>query len=657
MRSNQSHQYCTLLTGLALAGLLAAAGSRVEATALSWNNSGGGTASTAANWSPAQVPTGADDLTFNLNNVYTVTFNSSVTASRTHTYRTGTVTLSATSPHTVSTGITVGDLNGDNATMTLTTGTLTSNAAFVVGDASGSNGVLNVNDDDADLIIANGADLTIGNNGDAALNITGTGRVEVADQFIAGANSSSTPTITISGFQISPLGASILDVLGTGQSRIGQGGDAAMTISNGAGALFAGDLVIANGSASVSSVTVETAGLLNARLVVDGDLMVGRNSSTSIAAGVGSIFLNTGGQVDVGGNTFLGDPDGGSGTINLSGGTFNGGAAINMLAGSIITGTGTIDADIINQGSIQPTGANGLTLSGILNSTTSNTVSGTKIHFGPGGGYNGAGACAADITGDPTAVITATGPLSIGRNTTAGFSYLGALNVGSHAVTLVDSNGAVLGGLTTLNGGSLACTNGIGVQNGAAVKGEGTLIGNATFAGVIDPDSPASDGGLMTIQGNLHLNPTGIMDMTIGGSPPSGNNDRVNVSGTATFGGTIRVNLKNGYVPHVGEQFIAINATGGRTGEFATIIPPSPAPCNNVTFVMVYSSTAAIVLIRPPLGCTALGDLNSDGSINGKDIGIFVGNVLNGVYDSCTDMNGDCADDPGDIPIFINALL
>ena len=51
---------------------------------------------------------------------------------------------------------------------------------------------------------------------------------------------------------------------------------------------------------------------------------------------------------------------------------------------------------------------------------------------------------------------------------------------------------------------------------------------------------------------------------------------RMNVSGVATFDGTMRVKLKNGYVPHVGEQFIAINAIGGRTGTFATIIPPSP---------------------------------------------------------------------------------
>ena len=57
-------------------------------------------------------------------------------------------------------------------------------------------------------------------------------------------------------------------LLGTGESRIGQGGDATMDINTGAFASFAGDVIIANGSASTSTVTVQTAGLLNARLNV-----------------------------------------------------------------------------------------------------------------------------------------------------------------------------------------------------------------------------------------------------------------------------------------------------------------------------------------------------------------------------------------------------
>lgn len=647
---------------LAALTLVAALGmaQRSNAAALSWNAALGGVASTNTNWNPVAVPAAADDLTFNLNANYTVNFPAAVATSRTHTYRRGIVTLNNSATHTITNGLTAGSVNPDDATLTLTTGVVNVNAATVVGSAAGSIGRINVNDDDADLNITSGADLTIGLNGNGTLSVTGLGHVTVADQFIVGSNTTSTSTVTVSGFSLSPpIGQSLLDVQGTSQSRIGAGGDATMTISNGARARFAGDLVIANGSASTSSVTVQTAGLVSALLDIDGALLIGRNTSASTAAGNGTLFLNTGGAATVDDDTFLGDPDGGTGVINLNGGTFNGGAPIHVLSGSSIVGTGTINAAINNSGGIQPTAAAGLTLNGIL-SNTGNGVLGTKIHFGPTGGYLGSGFCTADITGDTNAVITATGTLSIGNNTTSGFSYGGKLDVGGSIVTLVDSNGVVLNStsLTTINNGRIEAPSGLGVSNGATIRGDGLFVANIVNSGILDPHTPNnSAGGLFTVQGNLLFNPTGKMEMDLKGPPASGDYDRINVSGTATFNGTMRVKLPTDYVPKVGEQFIAINAVQGRTGEFDAIEPPTPAPCNNVTFVLVYSSTAAIVLVRPPLGCTALGDLNSDGGCSGKDIQLFMNAITGGVYVPCADLNGDCQNSVADVPIFINCLI
>jgi len=639
---------------------LLALGAPSPAAPLSWNNAGGGSAATNTNWTPNAVPSGADDLTFNLNAAYAVTFNATVTASRTHTYRLGTVTLTMSSPHAASTGLAVGDVNLDNATMTLTTGTFTSNASAVVGDAAGSVGTLNVNDDDADLIIAGAtSDLTVGNSGDATMNITGRGHVQVGDQFIAGSNSASSPTITVSGaLATPPFGVSFLEVLGTSQSRIGAGGDATMTISTGGVADFAGDLVIANGSASNSSVTVQTAVLLNARLQVDGDLLVGRNVSAGIAAGTGTLNINTGGTTTVGGDTSLGDPDGGTGTIVMGGGTFNGTQPVNMEIGSAITGFGTINADVnVGPGSIVATTAAGITMNGFINNTTA-AVFGTKIHFGATGGYTGSGSCATEITGDPAALITATGTLSLGKNVTNGVNYDGLLDVGMQDVTLSDSNGAVIGGLTRIsNGGNLIVPSGLGVELGGRVQGEGAVTANVIMSGALDPQRTGTPGGIMQIDGNLTMNPSGSFEMEIGGSPPSNMHDRADVNGAADFDGTLRVTIPNGFVPKVGQQFIAINATAGRSNEFSAMVPPSPTPCNGVTFVLVYSSTAAIVLIRPPLGCTALGDLNSNGGCDGQDIQLFINSLIAGPYNSCADMNGDCANTPADIPIFLNCLL
>lgn len=573
---------------------------------LAWNNALGGSAATATNWNPVQVPASADDLTFNLVATFATSFNATVATSRTHTYKHGTVTLNMINPHTASAGVTIGDVSGDNATMTLTTGAFTSSATVFVGDATGSIGTLNVNDDDADFVVANGADLVIGNNGTGTLNISGSGRVEVSDQFIVGSNASSAPTVTVSGFSLAPIGFSLLDVLGTGESRIGQGGDAIMSVSNGALARFAGDVIVANGSASNSSITVGTVGLLNARLQVSGDLLIGRNSSAT-AAGIGTVNVNTGGTVSVDGGTFLGDPNGGTGTLHMGGGTFDGDFEINVLAGSTINGTGTINADVMNSGNILPSGGTGLTFNGILSNTTNN-INGNKIHFGANGGYLGSGLCLGDITGNASSLITATGTLTMGANTTSGFSYLGTLDVGSHSVTLVDSNQAVLGGETILDGGTLSCATGIGNQNGAAISGKGTLTGNVVNAGMIEPTDPGDSPVVISINGNLLHNPTSEVLIELNGP---GNSDRINVSGTVTFGGTAALTLGPDYLPSIGEQIILVNAAGGRTGTFASL--DHSLLCDQYTIVLVYSSTAAIALIRPSVAVTSVGDVDRDG--------------------------------------------
>lgn len=324
-------------------------------------------------------------------------------------------------------------------------------------------------------------------------------------------------------------------------------------------------------------------------------------------AGVGTVNVNTGGTVSVDGGTFLGDPNGGTGTLHMGGGTFDGDFEINVLAGSTINGTGTINADVMNSGNILPSGGTGLTFNGILSNATNN-INGNKIHFGANGGYVGSGLCLADITGNPAAAITATGPLTIGANTTSGFSYLGTLDVGSHSVTLVDSNQAVLGGETLLDGGTLSCNTGIGNQNGAAISGKGTLAGNVVNSGIIEPTDPGDSPVDISINGNLLHNPTSEVLIELNGP---GNSDRINVTGTVTFGGTAALTLGPDYLPSIGEQIILVNAAGGRTGTFASI--DHSLLCDQYTIVLVYSSTAAIALIRPSVAVTSVGDVDRDG--------------------------------------------
>lgn len=516
----------------------AIAAMQANAAILSWNNASGGSAATSGNWNPTQVPAAADDLLFNLNNTYAVTFNSTVGTSRTHLYRRGTVTLTMSSPHTATTGVTIGDTNALTGTATLTTGSFTSQASVVLGTIAGSAGVLNVNDDDADFLITGaGADLTVGSNGNGTLSITGGGRVRVADQFIAAGNGTSTVNVTISGFSVAPIAVSELDVLGTSQSRIGQVGDATMNITNGGVASFAGDLVIANGSASVSTITVEDAGLLPSRLNVAGDLMVARNSTASSAAGDGTLTINDGGAVDVGDQLLIGDPDGGSGHVEI----FDGGT---LIAKDIIVhpvtgvmqmrgGTTTVDGGIFDPK---------------LNSLTiDSTIGSPQLHLVNGADTSLSGATVALRIGNAGMGLLTVDGVGSEVEVTGGDTVLGVSNGSNGTFTISNGAQAILTNLGTLFVGQ----SGIGsvhVQTSSLLSSGDCLLGTANSGrGQVVVNAP---GATWNVTGELFVggdatNEGGIGDVVIG----NGGVVNVTAPGMNVFvwpnGGTLRV-LPNG---------------------------------------------------------------------------------------------------------------
>ncbi|MFN0152173.1 MAG: beta strand repeat-containing protein [bacterium] len=330
--------------------LAAAAAGASGFAALSWNNAAGGSASTPTNWTPNQVPTSADDLTFNIVGTYDVTLNAGTPASRSQTFRRGNVSLTASSPHAISNGIIVGSVSGDLATTTLSSGAITSSSAVVVGSASGSTGTLNVSGASSDLVLATTAgDLTVGNNGAGELNVTSGGLVQVADRFVSGGNSVAAADISVSGrMLISPFTRSTLDVAGTSlASTVGSGGDVTMSVTNGGRADFAGSLNVAQGSASSSSLTIGGAGINASNVAVGGDLRVGGNTSAGSAAGVGVLTVGAIGTLDVVGALEVGnDPDGGTGFLVLDQGATVTTGSLNVGAtGELDLDGGTLDID------------------------------------------------------------------------------------------------------------------------------------------------------------------------------------------------------------------------------------------------------------------------------------------------------------------------
>lgn len=523
-----------LITGLVC---LAALPGSSSGAALSWNNASGGPASTAGNWSPAQVPTGSDDLTFNLLATYGVTFSATVPSSASQTYKRGTVTLTMTSPHTSgSGGIRVGDVNGDNATLTLTSGTLNSTAAALVANASGSTGTINVNDDDAALVCGStgsGTDLTVGNSGAGTLSVTGGGRIYIADQFIAGNSSTGTANITISGFVSQfPFPVSRLEVEGTSQSRFGQSGDATVNITNGGRAQFGGDLVIANGAASNSTVTVQGAGLvLGATLDVASDLLVGRNTTPITPAGSATLNVNASGRVLVGDILFVaGDPDGGTATLHLDTGglistrslTIGNGATLDLDGGNLdidggtLTWSATSGAPRFNGGSSNPV----ITMKNNATATLTPTSAGPALVVGGGPGAN---FCDFDVRSGADLATAPSGAAS------------GSLVIGEGA----DDDGSVIvngtGSTLTMPAGSTLVVGESGTgrfeaESGAVVSGSALAIAaNAAANGLALFENPGTQATFNSVyvgggvggpggNGDLLVNAQALLHVTSPGS-------------------------------------------------------------------------------------------------------------------------------------------
>jgi len=250
----RSTRAMTLSTSAGLALSTGMAGASI----LNCANVAGGAASTAANWSPAQVPAAADTLTFNLNSIYTVTYSNVVPLSTAHTFKRGTVTLSLTSPHTASGNFRAGDVSGDSAIATITTGFVNA-GSVTIGNASGSTGTIMVTDSDADLITTGSGDIIVASAGNGTLNVTGGGRVSSADDVIFG-SASGNGTALVSGFGTTPLRFSTIATNGVDD-----------------------DIVVGNSSGTVSKLAIKDNGFVSSSDDVQIGLVAGASGTIDVS--------------------------------------------------------------------------------------------------------------------------------------------------------------------------------------------------------------------------------------------------------------------------------------------------------------------------------------------------------------------------------------
>ena len=116
------------------------------------------------------------------------------------------------------------------------------------------------------------------------------------------------------------------------------------------------------------------------------------------------------------------------------------------------------------------------------------------------------------------------------------------------------------------------------------VHGAYTNFGRLAGEGTVETDggplvnqgtvAPGGSGiGALHVQGDFQQGPTGVLEIDLGGTRV-GQFDTLDVSGTATLGGTLFLRAANGYVPRDGDDFRLVTYKS-RVGTFQFVLPPA----------------------------------------------------------------------------------
>ncbi len=293
-------------------------------------------------------------------------------------------------------------------------------------------------------------------------------------------------------------------------------------------------------------------------------------------------------------------------------------------ASATLTGTGEVvlgDHNTYNQ---------------ILGSHWENVLTNGQDHTIRGGGNIGGnnmglvnqGSIIADVVGGMTLDLSNVGLSNEGliHVTGDGSMYIAPTPFETSGTVIIDAtrtlsrNGTITqtAGTTTVEG-TLAMSNGVVDLQGGVIKGTGNVAGEIyTDGGTITPGMSL---GTLTAEDYSSTN-CGTLALEIGGYTPDTDHDVLAVNDSAALGGTVTVELVNGFIPQIGDSFDVLTAAGvtGFFGRGCENFPDLPEGY----FFIDHSSGNHISLVvqaDPPRE----GDLNWDGVVNIDDIFAILG--------------------------------
>jgi hypothetical protein len=546
-----------------------------------------------------------------------------------------------------------------------TLGPLVLNASF----ADGATGTVNVNDTGSTLNVTS---LALGNGtlmgdrgsasgGSATLNITDSAFLNVG---AGGTTLNATATININGGNVS-LGA-LTDNGGIINFNSGSLSYTGNLLVDDDGMLADGDLTLndnhhlnLSGTTTIdpSSALILDGGTLitgalaaNGRFVFNRGQLILNQAGTSVNA---PIVTNTPSTTIVANanNISLGDPSSFTGFHHL---------------GELDVGANTVT---LNSASYARLGTLTTLSGGRINATNG-------IALPLGSNFVGNGTIAGRVVGELGSVIEANGPLSLGDAAALqGFNFAGDLRTRHHTVTLNSVSPAALGNWTSMglvfSPGTLNAANGFVVDFGEVVTGFGTinstniLAKRAVINGAVQGNSAAQpitltgyikgvgtfnhvnftgtfDPGLsptfMTV-GSVSFAPASTLVMELGGLSRGNQYDAILASGALGLGGTLELDLINGFTPAAGNTFDIFD-WNTISGTFAAINLPTLAGLEWDISQLYATGQISVVA---PVFFTA--DFDEDGDVDGDDLGQWEGDFgVNGLSDADDDGDSDGAD-------------
>ncbi|MDA5192666.1 autotransporter-associated beta strand repeat-containing protein [Alphaproteobacteria bacterium LMG 31809] len=434
----------------------------------------------------------------------------------------------------------------------------------------------------ATLQVGNGG--TSGTLGTGAVTNAGTLAFNRSDIFVVNNNilgggalrQSGSGTLTLTGAN-SYTGATMIDAGATLQ--VGNGGTSG-TLGTGA-VLNAGTLVFDRADA------ITYAGVLSG----SGDIVhtgAGVLTLTGVNSYTGTLTVDTGSTLQLG--------DGGTSGRFGSGDLVNNGLILINRSDNYV-----IANDIFGTGEIHQVGTGTFVLTGNHYSVGMTRVdAGGTVQIGNGGLLGSLGAGTFENEGalafNASNSVIYTGVIS-GNGT--------VIQSGSGALTLTGTQ--TYTGATTINSGTLVVNGSIAASSGVVVNAGGKLGGSGTVSGLTlngGTLSPGNSPGTLTVTGNLVMDANSTYLAEVEG----GVADRVNVTGTATLGGTLRL-VPLGGTYNFDSDYTLLSAAGGLGGTSFATVDPTGFVGAGITTTVTYSGNDVLLKLAPKalasLGVTA----------------------------------------------------